>query len=197
VPLWFRRSAVRGRHVGRFLVYFAGIGVGFIFLEIAMIQKLTLLLGQPLYSIVVTLLSILVFTGVGSFVSARWLAGGPGRARAIPLGIVVVTLGIVWFGTDIVNAAIGHGLFVRAAVAALVIAPMALLLGMPFAHGVGLLNRVNPSFVPWAWAVNGSATVVGSVVTVIVSMNFGFHAVLELAAAIYLIAFLAVDKLAR
>jgi spermidine synthase len=197
VPLWFRRSKARGYHTWRFLVYFAGIGVGFIFLEIAMIQKLTLLLGQPLYSIVVTLLSILVFTGVGSFLSGRWLAGGVWRARAIPLGIVAVTAAIVWFGTDIVNAAIGQGLFVRAAVAALVIAPIALLLGMPFAHGIGLLQRINPAFVPWAWAVNGSATVVGSVVTVIVSMNFGFCAVLVVAAAIYLIAFVAVDRLAR
>lgn len=197
VPLWWRRSSARGHHVGRFLAYFAGIGVGFIFLEIAMIQKLTLLLGQPLYSIVVTLLSILIFTGVGSFLSARWLAGGIWRARAIPLGIAAVTAAIVLFGTDVVNAAIGEGLLVRAAVAAAVIAPMALLLGMPFAHGIGLLQRSNPAFVPWAWAVNGSATVVGSVVTVIVSMNFGFHAVLGTAAVIYLLAFAAVDKLAR
>ena len=197
VPLWRRRGDARGRHVGRFLVFFAGIGVGFIFLEIAMIQKLTLLLGQPLYSIVVTLLSILVFTGVGSFLSARWLAGGVGRARLIPLGIVAVTAAIVWLGTDIVEAAISAPFAVRAAVAAAVIAPVALLLGMPFAHGVGLLQKINPAFVPWAWAVNGSATVVGSVVTVIVSMNFGFHAVLLAAAGIYLLAFVAVDKLAR
>lgn len=197
VPLWFRRSQARGRHVGRFLVFFAGIGVGFIFLEIAMIQKLTLLLGQPLYSIVVTLLSILIFTGLGSFLSARWLAGGVGRARLIPLGIAAVTAAIVLFGTPIVDLVIGQGLAVRAAVAALLIAPMALLLGMPFAHGIGLLQKINPAFVPWAWAVNGSATVVGSVVTVIVSMNFGFHAVLMIAAVIYAVAFLAVDKLAR
>lgn len=197
VPLWFRRSQARGRHVGRFLVYFAGIGIGFIFLEIAMIQKLTLLLGQPLHSIVVTLLSILIFTGLGSFLSARWLAGGVGRARAIPLGIAVVTAAIILFGTPIVDAVIGESLFVRASVAALLIAPMALLLGMPFAHGIGLLQKVNPAFVPWAWAVNGSATVVGSVVTVIVSMNFGFHAVLAIAVGIYAVAFLAIDKLAR
>ncbi len=197
VPLWWRRRDARGRHAGRFLVFFAGIGIGFIFLEIAMIQKLTLLLGQPLYSIVVTLLSILLFTGLGSYLSAAWLAAGVWRARAIPLGIAVVTVGIIGFGTDIVNAAIGQGLAVRASVAALMIAPMAFLLGMPFAHGIGLLRRINPSFVPWAWAVNGSATVVGSVVTVIVSMNFGFHVVLAVAVGIYAVAFLAVDKLTR
>lgn len=197
VPLWFRRSQARGRHTGRFLVYFAGIGVGFIFLEIALIQKLTLLLGQPLYSIVVTLLSILVFTGIGSFVSGRWLAGGVWRARAIPLGIFAATAAIVLVATPIVDAVIGQDLPVRVAVAALLVAPVALLLGMPFAHGIGLLRAANPAFVPWAWAVNGSATVVGSVVTVIVSMNFGFSFVLLTAAVIYAIAFAAVDKLAR
>ncbi len=197
VPLWFRQRAASGRHAGRFFVYFAGIGVGFIFLEIALIQKLTLLLGQPLYSIVVTLLAILICTGLGSFASGAWLARGIGRARLIPIGIAAVTLAIVAFGTDIVNAAIGGALPVRATVAALVVAPLAFLLGMPFAHGIGILRRVDPSFVPWAWAVNGAATVVGSVATVIVSMNFGFHAVLVCAAAIYVVAFAVVDKLSR
>ncbi|HEX6811121.1 MAG TPA: hypothetical protein VF384_05835 [Planctomycetota bacterium] len=197
VPLWWKRGAARGRHVGRFLVYFAGIGGGFIFIEIALMQKFTLLLGQPLYSIVVTLFSILIFTGLGSFLSGPWLRGGRGRARAIPAGIAVAALCFVLFGTPIVDLVIGQPLAVRAAVAAAMIAPMALLLGMPFAHGIGLLHRENPQFVPWAWAVNGCATVVGSVVTVVVSMNFGFHCVLLIAAGIYAVAFLALDRLAR
>jgi len=100
-------------------------------------------------------------------------------------------------GTPIVDAFIGSPLAVRAVVAGAMVAPVALLLGMPFAHGVKLLERCNPHFVPWAWAVNGSATVVGSVATVIVSMNFGFDTVLLAAAAIYAIAFLATDRLAR
>jgi hypothetical protein len=197
VPLLFRRGSGSRRHVGRLLVYFTGIGVGFIFLEIALIQKLTLLLGQPLYSIVVTLLSILIFTGVGSWLSARWLAGGIGRSRAIPVGIAVAALAIVLLAPRIIDLAIGSDLPVRAAAAAAMIAPVALLLGMPFAHGIGVLRRIDPGFVPWAWAVNGSATVVGSVVTVIVSMNFGFNAVLLIAAGIYGVAFLAIDRLAR
>lgn len=197
VPLLFRRGAARSAHPGRFFVYFAGIGVAFIFVEIAMIQKLTLLLGQPLYSIVVTLFSILVFTGIGSFVSAAWLRGGVWRARAVPIGIAIVTVAIVVFGDRIVATFIAEDFTVRALVAAGMIAPLALLLGMPFAHGIALLRQASPQFVPWAWAVNGSATVVGSVVTVIVSMNFGFRAVLLAAVAIYAIAFLAVDRLAR
>lgn len=197
VPLRFKRKAAKSAHVGRFLVYFCGIGVGFIFLEIALMQKLTLLLGQPLYSIVVTLFSILIFTGIGSFLSGPLLKRGVMVARMIPVGIGIVTIAIVMFSDQIVASVIAEDLTTRALVAGAMTAPLALLLGMPFAHGVGLLRKLSPSFVPWAWAVNGSASVVGSVVTVIVSMNFGFSTVLIAAIFIYAIAFLSVDKLAR
>ena len=197
VPLLFKRGAAKSAHAGRFLIYFIGIGVGFIFLEIALMQKLTLLLGQPLYSIVVTLFSILIFTGIGSFLSGPLLKGGVMVSRMIPIGIALVTVAIVMFSDQIVASVIAEDLTTRALVAGAMTAPLALLLGMPFAHGVTLLRKLSPGFVPWAWAVNGSASVVGSVVTVIVSMNFGFSAVLIAAIFIYAIAFLAVDKLGR
>ncbi|MCK5944030.1 MAG: hypothetical protein KAI24_18740, partial [Planctomycetes bacterium] len=196
-PLLLRRDSARGAHPLRFLVYFTGIGVGFIFLEIAIMQKLTLLLGQPLYSIVVTLFSILIFSGIGSFVSGPLLNGGVWVARMIPVLIGVVTVAIVIWGDQLIASVIGEELMIRALVAGGMVAPLGLMLGMPFAHGVRLLRKVSPSFVPWAWAVNGSATVVGSVFTVIVSMNFGFTFVLLAAVGIYLVAFLSVDKLAR
>jgi len=160
-------------------------------------QKLTLLLGQPLYSIVVTLFSILIFTGIGSFLSGPLLKRGVMMARMIPVGIGVVTIAIVMFSDQIVASVIAEDLTTRALVAGAMTAPLALFLGMPFAHGVGLLRKLSPGFVPWAWAVNGSASVVGSVLTVIVSMNFGFRSVLIAAIAIYAVAFWSVDKLAR
>jgi len=196
-PLLLKRSSARGAYPLRFLTYFTGIGVGFIFLEIAIMQKLTLLLGQPLYSIVVTLFSILIFSGLGSFVSGPLLKGGVWVARLIPLLIGAVTVAIVIWGDEMIASAIGEDLMTRALVAGGMVAPLGLLLGMPFAHGIGLLRKLSPGFVPWAWAVNGSATVVGSVFTVIVSMNFGFTFVLLAAVVIYAVAFLAVDKLAR
>lgn len=197
LPLLFKRGAAKSAHAGRFLVYFTGIGVGFIFLEIALMQKLTLLLGQPLYSIVVTLFSILIFTGIGSFLSGPWLRGGVMMARMIPVGIGIMAVAIVMFSDQIVASVIAEDLMTRALVAGAMTAPLALLLGMPFAHGVSLLRKLSPSFVPWAWAVNGSASVVGSVFTVIVSMNFGFSFVLIAAIFAYVIAFWSVDKLAR
>ena len=182
------RGQRQGAHAGRFLVYFSGIGVGFIFIEIAMMQKLTLLLGQPLYSIVVTLFAILVSTGVGAACSGRFLAA-PRRARRLPLAILLLVALVAYGSPLLVHGCIGWPLWARAAVVAAAIAPIGFLLGMPFAHGIKVVERTNPSFVPWAWAVNGSTTVIGSIATVILSMNFGFAAVLVASAAVYLVAF--------
>ena len=199
LPLCFRRGATQGTRegTGRFLVYFAGLGVGFIGIEVSLIQKFTLLLGQPLHSIVVTLFAILLFTGVGSFWSAHFLRGGMRSAWRIPL-LLLAFVGLVALGSQyLVEACIGLPFAIRAAITVAVIAPVALLLGMPFAWGISLVQRTNPSFVPWAWAVNGSMTVVGSIATVILSMNFGFAAVLLISAAVYLVSFGAVGSIAR
>jgi hypothetical protein len=169
------------------LVYFAGLGFGFIAIEVALIQKFTLLLGQPLYSIVVTLFSILVFTGVGSLLSTAALRTG--KSAFVPLGACVLLIAIAFGSESLVQVAIGWPLLPRALLVAAVIAPLALLLGMPFAHGIAIVQQRNPSLVPWAWAVNGSTTVIGSIATVILSMNFGFAAVLLIAGAVYLVAF--------
>ncbi|MBK8096411.1 MAG: hypothetical protein IPK26_04845 [Planctomycetes bacterium] len=199
LPVLFRRGSSSGSRAGAvpFLLYFAGLGVGFIGIEVALIQKFTLLLGQPLYSIVVTLFGILVFTGVGSWLSAHVLARNVLRSRWIPVGILLFLCVVVFGSESIVQACLAQPLWVRAGVTIAVIAPLAVLLGMPFAHGIALVEKTNPSFVPWAWAVNGSTTVVGSIATVIVSMRWGFSAVMLIAAAIYFLAFLAVDGIAR
>ncbi|MCC7062727.1 MAG: hypothetical protein IT456_07985 [Planctomycetes bacterium] len=199
LPMLFRRGTVTGSRAGAvpFLVYFAGLGIGFIGIEIALIQKFTLLLGQPLYSIVVTLFAILVFTGVGSMLSGKWLKPGSAAARLVPVAILV-WISLLAYGSEaIVHACITLPLIARGAVVMLLVAPAAMALGMPFAHGISIVQKINPSFVPWAWAVNGTTTVVGSILCVIVSMQFGFAAVLVGSAAIYLIAFAAIDATSR
>jgi spermidine synthase len=197
-PLLFRRGGrVTRKGALRFFVYFAGLGIGFIFVEIALIQKFTLLLGQPLYSIVVTLFALLIFTGCGSLLSSALLRRGHGASLLIPAAIALLIGAVASGSQELVSMCIGWSLPERVAVTVAVIAPLGLVLGMPFAHGIRLVERINPSFVPWAWAVNGSLTVVGSIVSVIVSMNFGFRAVLLAAVLIYLIAFYAIDRLAR
>jgi hypothetical protein len=83
----------------------------------------------------------------------------------------------------------------RIVISILILAPIGLLLGVPFAYGIQILNRFNPSIIPWAWAVNGCLTVIGSILAVILSMNFGFNCVLVLAILVYWMSFYAIDNL--
>lgn len=196
LPLVWRRGApAHGlRHTPAFLGYFACLGVGFIGIEIALIQKFTMLLGQPLHSIVVTLFAILIFTGLGSMLAGRWLRPGSRLVWCVPLFILGWVALLAMASESVVAACIGWPLFARAAMVVLLVAPAAMALGMPFAYGIGIVQRASPAFVPWAWAVNGTTTVIGSILCVIVSMQVGFAAVLVGSASLYLLAFAAMAR---
>lgn len=192
--LVFRRQGVRRDHFKSFLVYFAGLGVGFIAIEIAMMQKLTLMLGHPLYSITVTLFTVLIFTGIGSVISeSAFRRAGP-QVWVVPILLAILLLIFTVASPRLVTTFIGYALPVRIAVAVALLAPAGLLLGIPFAYGIRLLNHFNPSIIPWAWAVNACCTVIGSILTVVISMNFGFSSVFAFAVVIYFIAFAAVSR---
>ncbi len=185
----FERKGIRRTRFKRFLVYFAGLGFGFIAVEIVAMQKLTLFLGHPLYSITVTLFSVLVFAGLGSLVSVRWFHPPDRRVWLVPLGLALLLVLFIFLSPRLVSSCIGLPLPARIAITVGVLAPISLLLGVPFAYGIRLLNRWNPSLIPWAWAVNGCCTVIGSILTVILSMNFGFNAVMLVAILTYQVAF--------
>lgn len=178
----------------RYLAYFSGLGLGFIAIEVSLLQKLTVFLGHPIYSITVTLFSLLTFTGLGSLLLAGRIATDDRRIWAIPLGVMAFLIGCASFSANFVSAFIELPLPARIALTIALLAPVGLLLGVPFAYGLRVLNERNPALIPWAWAVNGCLSVVGSIVTAILSMNFGFNAVLLLAGGIYLVAFLALRR---
>ncbi len=185
----FSRKRVKRTWAGRSLVYFAGLGLGFIAIEVIIIQKLTLFLGHPLYSTTVTLFSVLVFTGFGSLFSARWFQAPDRKIWLVPLGLAVLLISFIFISPQLVASCIHVPLPLRIAITMSILAPIGLLLGVPFAYGIRILNIQNPTLIPWAWAVNGCSTVIGAILTVILSMNFGFNAVLCIAVLIYLIAF--------
>ncbi|HVU00747.1 MAG TPA: hypothetical protein VHE30_03315 [Polyangiaceae bacterium] len=186
-----RRTDLPKSGTGRFLVYFAGLGLGFVFIEVSVIQKLTLFLGQPVHSLTVTLFSLLVFTGVGSLVLGGRYRPFERRLFAVPLLLAGYLVVFLLLSRLLVQNLIGLPVFARILLASVLLAPMGLLLGIPFSHGLRAVNEHHPALVPWAWAINGCASVVGSILTVIVSMNFGFSAVLMTAAGVYLVAFAA------
>ena len=175
----------------RYLTYFGALGVGFIFAEMALVQRVLLFLGQPVYALAVVLASLLAFTGIGSALAGR-AAEAPGRALpwvllgAIGMVIVTAALAPVAF-----SMALGLPLVWRVSLAVFLVAPLGIALGMPFPTGLRIASREAAPIVPWAWGVNGFFTVIGTVAAVILGMAVGFTAVLLLSAACYAVAILA------
>jgi SAM-dependent methyltransferase len=173
-----------------FLTYFASLGLGFIFIEIVLLQRLSLFLGQPIYTYSVVLASLLVFTGAGSCLASR--IGSVSQLCCCLLaivGIVVVTQLIL---SPLLALALGLPLYLRVSVAVMAVAPLGLALGVPFPTGLQLVRQQVPQLVPWAWAVNGFFTVIGSIGAMILGMILGFAAVFFIAAACYAVGLLAI-----
>jgi predicted membrane-bound spermidine synthase len=193
VPLLrFSRQGLRVPGRWRFLTYFAGLGAGFIMIEIAFLQRFSLFLGQPIYTYAVVLASLLVFTGLGSLLSERFAPNPqPALRRIIPLMLAVLLLTALLMPT-IFRLALGWILPVRILVALLLVAPVGVLLGIPFATGLRLIAQTAPALTPWAWGVNGFFTVIGSVSALMLGMAFGFKMVLGLAGLCYLTSLFAI-----
>jgi hypothetical protein len=186
---------------GTSAVYFSALGLGFMFFEITMIQRLVQFLGYPTYSLTVTLATLLVATGVGALASKR-LAG---RSRhTVPIVLAVVAALTVFYEFALPQILDGSlestGLAVRVAATVIVLAPLGVCLGMFMPLGldrVVALTEHGEEYVAWAWAVNGFFSVIGSVLTTILSMALGFRAVQFAALAIYAVAVVAFTRLPR
>ena len=180
-----RRTRHSLRGVGwRVFGYFAAIGLGFLLIEIAFIQKLLLLLGHPVYAVAVVLSAFLLFAGLGSGYSERLrFANRPQR-----LGLSIALLAGIEAAV-LVPALLAVGLAwplpVKALCAVMLIAPLGFLLGMPFPWG---LRRLGPAQLPWAWAINGCASVVSALLAALLAVEIGFSGLLLAGAGLYLLA---------
>jgi hypothetical protein len=183
-----------------FLAYFALLGAGFIFIEITLMQRFTLALGSPIYSISVTLATILVATGAGSLLSGKFLrlAGTEARMiRILSLFVVVYLVAMVTGGTWLLNLLVRWPFAVRVILSSAILAPMGLCLGVFFPTGLLLVGRRSPEAVAWAWGINSGFTVLGSTLTIVIAQFLGFNTVLLIAAALYLAVPFAYGRLSR
>jgi len=192
VPLWItRRRSVQpaGARMG---FYFGALGLAFIFIEIAFMQKFILFLNHPLYAIAVVLSGFLVFAGLGSGYSVR-LARRLENTRFSPIvvavaGIVGISLVYVFFLTSISTWLVTLPDAARIIAATGLIAPLGFCMGMPFPLGLAKLAARAPDFIPWAWGINGFASVVSAALATLLAIHFGFTAVVLLALVFYLLA---------
>jgi hypothetical protein len=187
-------------HKGRSAIFFGAIGLGFFFFEITLIQRLVLFLGYPTYSLTVTLASLLVFTGLGAFLTGQQRQSSKGRLPLLLVPIVGLTLFYLFGLPPLTRALEGLPLAARVSIAFAVLAPLGLCLGrfLPLGlRAVASLTEFSREYVAWGWAVNGFASVIGSVLATILAMSFGFGVVLLLALAMYAIAVVALRSLIR
>ncbi|MGK9232962.1 hypothetical protein KXS07_15020 [Inquilinus limosus] len=169
----------------RVAIYFLMLGFAFIFIEISFIQRFTLFIGHPLAAVAVVLAAFLVFAGLGSGLSQRLSRHRP-LAVAIAVAGIASLAGLYLIALPFVFTGLAAlPVFAKAAVAVLLIAPLGFAMGLPFPLGLGRVAAEAPGLMPWAWGINGCASVVGAVLASILAMHLGFTIVVGLALAFY------------
>jgi hypothetical protein len=196
LPLLLKRGSDRQSPIP--LVYFIAVGLGYILVEIAFIQRFVLFLGHPTYALTVVIFLLMVSSGAGSLASRRWLT----RVQAgwIPLivAFVVLTCYVVLLPGRLA-ALVGMRFEFRLLVSALLLMPLGFMMGMPFPTGLRALaaspvtqsplaQGAADSAIEWAWAMNAAASVLGSVLAMVLAIQFGLTVTLACGAAAYLIA---------
>jgi len=131
---------------------------------------------------------MLTSSGVGSLLAARWMLSTLGSVRIFFAGLLVLLLGTVTGLPFVLNAAIGLPFGLRVLIAITVIVPVGLLLGIPFPLGIRALHAKAPGLVPWAWAINGAASVAAPVIAMILAISSGFSTALYLGVGCYFVA---------
>jgi hypothetical protein len=193
------------------LLYFVAVGLGYILVEIAFIQRFVLFLGHPTYALTVVIFLLLLSSGAGSLSSRRWL---PNAARGwIPLVILVLAIALYTWGlTSLLTSLIGLPFFVKLVVSAVVLVPLGFAMGMPFPTGLraiadtaavelpaselGEPANSDDNAVEWAWAMNAASSVLGSVLAMVIAIHFGLNITVACGAAAYLLSLMLFPTLA-
>ena len=178
-------SAISGQK--RNLLYFVFVGLGFILVEIALIQRFVLFLGHPTYALTVVVFLMLLASGAGSFASRRIVKD----SARIWIPLLAIALGIVLYRfilPMIISSQVGLPFAAKLAISAALLIPLGFLMGMPFPTGLRALSERKDGRVEWAWALNAAASVLGSVSAMIIAIHFGLNVTLLCGAAAYVLA---------
>jgi hypothetical protein len=152
------------------------------------LQRFVLLLGHPVYSLTVTLFSLLLGTGIGAAWSRRVSANELRRSTAAAI-LIIAALGVVMMAAaePLVTWAIPFSRGARMAIAVASLVPIGVVLGIPMPTGLRILSGRAPQMVTWAWGMNGAFSVLGAALAIFIAMNWGFRITLFSASGTYLI----------
>jgi spermidine synthase len=194
-----------GRHSPLPLLYFVAVGLGYILVEISFIQRFVLFLGHPTYALTVVIFLLMLSSGAGSLFSRRWLP----RTEMCWMPLVLVILALVanvFLLPHVLPAWVGLKLGYRFVISGLLLVPLGFVMGMPFPTGLRALGARSgldalsgatsaDNAVEWAWAMNAAASVLGSVLAMVIAIQFGLTVTLACGVAAYLIALLLLPAL--
>ena len=184
------RDRIAAPNAWRVFGYFAALGAGFMFVEISLMQKMVLFLGHPTYALSVVLTTLLASAGTGALLAGRIATVSSRVLMSVLAGVVGAVLMTTFACATVLPMVIGADFNVRVALAVGLIAPLGLVLGMPFPLGIRVLDGECPQLVPWAWAINGLLSVFTSIFCIVLAMQIGFTNVLLVATATYAAGFL-------
>jgi hypothetical protein len=200
-------------HGTRGLWYFVAVGLGYILVEIAFIQRFVLFLGHPTYALTVVVFLMLLSSGAGSIFARRWMrhehsthpsshpsktglggaptfSGDPRRVRWAIGAIAAVIILYLFILPPMLTSLVGMGFNVKLALTALLLVPLGFAMGMPFPTGLQVVAFAGEASAAteWAWAMNAASSVFGSVLAMVIAINFGLGATLAAGALAYVAA---------
>jgi hypothetical protein len=185
IPLLVRRGAgVPRERRWTWLGYFLCLGLAFIVVEVVLMQRFALFLGHPTYSVTAVLFAILLFSGLGAAWSDRRAGTTAMVVKPVLWGLPVAIVLLAFVVPSLLRELIGLPHAARLSIAVGLIAPIAFLMGVPFPLGIRAIAATGGGHIPWAWAANGCASVVGSVCAVLGAMVWNFSTMLLLAGAV-------------
>ena len=178
----------------KFVVYFACLGMGFMFVEITVIQAIQVSLMHPLWSVSLGIASFLFFAGLGSARAPKWIQTRQNKYNTILLFALIVALNICSYTIMTHLLEHTHELWQQIALVIVCVAPPAFLMGIPFAYGIQTIAQHTPELVARAWAINGSLSVTSAILAQILHPYLGFAMVLYLGLMFYVLAALCLPK---
>jgi hypothetical protein len=169
------------------LPYFAFLGIGFMFVEVSLVQKMIFTLENPSYALATVLTTILISSGIGSLLSYK-VTGLRSPAVVIIISLLIIAYSILI--PAISDSISPHPMSVKILLIFFIFMPLGFLMGIPFPTGLKILGGKNESLIPWAWAINGCLSVLAPVIAIMLAIVIGFKMVIWLGALSYLMAFI-------
>lgn len=191
-PLLLGHRLPRSPGALRALLFFLFIGAGYILIQVALIQKFVLFLGHPTYALTVIIFSMLLASGFGSFASKRLVHQDSRRLAWVLAFIAAAVFLLAVIVTPISESGVALPLPLKMLITVLIVAPAGFLMGMPFPTGLGLLERIMPASIRWAWAINAASSVMGSAAAMFLAIYLGLQLTIVIGGAFYLAALVSV-----